>query len=209
MSSEVLIFDTETTDLEDPVLIEASGIYITGNPLKDEQKDYFTERYNPGKPITIEAMSKHHIIDSDLINCKPYTDFKLDPNVKYLIGHNIDFDWKVIGCPDVKRIDTLAISRYLWPDLQVHTLVGLIYFINDDKKKARELVKNAHSSLADCWMVLDLLKVIIKLNKDKIKNWEDLYQFSEKCRIPNVMPFGKYKGELISEIPNDYKIWLL
>jgi exodeoxyribonuclease X len=32
---------------------------------------------------------------------------------------------------------------------------------------------------------------------------------SEKARIPKVMPYGKHKGELISQMPADYKQWML
>ena len=32
---------------------------------------------------------------------------------------------------------------------------------------------------------------------------------SEKARVPTIMPYGKHKGELISQMPTDYKQWLL
>ncbi len=32
---------------------------------------------------------------------------------------------------------------------------------------------------------------------------------SEDARMPTVMSFGKHKGELIKDIPRDYKRWLL
>jgi exodeoxyribonuclease X len=32
---------------------------------------------------------------------------------------------------------------------------------------------------------------------------------SEKARIPTIMPFGKHKGEWISQVPSDYKQWML
>jgi len=42
-----------------------------------------------------------------------------------------------------------------------------------------------------------------------VKTAEDLYAESEKARIPTTMPFGKHKGMLLSDIPSDYKQWLL
>jgi hypothetical protein len=38
---------------------------------------------------------------------------------------------------------------------------------------------------------------------------EHLWEISERARIPTRMPFGKYKGTPIADIPNDYKRWLL
>jgi len=42
-----------------------------------------------------------------------------------------------------------------------------------------------------------------------VKTTEDLYCESEKARIPTTMPFGKHKGMSLTDIPNDYKQWLL
>jgi exodeoxyribonuclease X len=38
---------------------------------------------------------------------------------------------------------------------------------------------------------------------------EDLYTTSEAARIPSHMTFGKHKGVAITDIPRDYKTWLL
>ena len=205
--STVLIFDTETTDTVEPVLIEAAGIFISGSPL-GKQDNTFAQRYNPEKPISFGAMATHHILDEDLINCPKSAEFILDPQVKYLVGHNIDFDWKVIGKPDVKRIDTLAMARAIYPELDSHTLVALSYAICEPNKrpKLRETIKTAHSALTDVKLCLNILSHIITL-KD-LHTWPDIYAFSEESRIPKVMSFGKYKGVAISEVPQDYKEWL-
>jgi len=42
-----------------------------------------------------------------------------------------------------------------------------------------------------------------------IKTINDLYTESEKARIPITMPFGKHKGMLLTDLPSDYKQWLL
>jgi exodeoxyribonuclease X len=205
--SNVLIFDTETTDLIEPVLIETAGIYIDGNPF-DEQNKTFNQRYNPEKPISYGAMATHHIFDEELANCPKSSDFKLADNVKYLIGHNIDFDWKVIGCPNVRRIDTLAMSRAVYPELDSHGLIALSYALcdPDKKKQLRDILKNAHSALTDVKLCLGVLRNILK--KVDLHKWSDIYAFSEQARIPNVMLFGKHKGVAIKDLPKDYIVWL-
>ena len=40
-------------------------------------------------------------------------------------------------------------------------------------------------------------------------SFEALWEMSEKARIPTIMPFGKHKGESISQVPTDYKQWML
>jgi exodeoxyribonuclease X len=57
----------------------------------------FLQRYNPGKPISLGALATHHIIDEDLSGCPPHTDFRLPEGIEYLIGYNVDYDWRVIG----------------------------------------------------------------------------------------------------------------
>ena len=213
MSSEILIFDTETTNLDftkDPRIIEIGGIYIQGNPLKEEQKDIIYQRYNPLKEIFYESMAVHNIIDDDVKDCPPYTDFKFDENVKYLIGHNIDFDWEVIGKPNVKRIDTLALSRYVYPELETHKLAAVCYAITpkENRKFIQQICNTYHNALTDCYLALYLLKNILIKNKN-ILNWEQLYTLSQYSRIPKKITFGKYKGTLISELPLDYINWLL
>jgi len=42
-----------------------------------------------------------------------------------------------------------------------------------------------------------------------VRKVEDLYRESELARIPKVMPFGKHKGQLLTDVPSDYRDWLL
>ncbi len=206
--TQVLIFDTETTGITDPVLIEAAGIYIEGSPL-DKQENSFIQRYNPGKPISFGAMAIHNILEDDLINCPLSSEFKLDDRVKYLVGHNIDFDWSVIGKPNVKRIDTLVMAREVFPKLDSHSLPALSYALcePDRRKKLRETLKNTHNALVDVNLCLDILRKILTI-KNELHSWNAIWTFSEEARIPKTMSFGKYKGTLIKDIPDDYRDWL-
>jgi exodeoxyribonuclease X len=202
--SKSIIFDTEATGIKEPVLIEAAWLelesiepFTVANP--------FVQRYNPGKPITLGALATHHIMDEELVDCPPASSFRLPDDVSYIIGHNVDFDWEVIGKPEIKRICTLALARKLWPDLDSHTQSALLYYL--ERNSAREQLRNAHSALTDvgiCAVILD--HICQQLN---VKTVEDLYTESEKARIPTTMPFGKHKGLMLGDLPSDYKQWLL
>ena len=204
MSKKTIIFDTEATDLKKPVLIEAAWVeleslepYSITNP--------FEQRYNPGKPISLGALATHHIMDEELVDCPPAASFTLPSEVDYVIGHNVDFDWEVIGKPDIKRICTLALARKVWPDLDSHNQSALLYHL--ERATAREQLRNAHSALTDVGICAAILKHLCQ--QLGVKTIEALYAESEIARIPTTMPFGKHKGMLLADVPKDYKKWLL
>lgn len=199
---EAIIFDCETTGGEPLEIIELAAINLLGEPLVNR-------RYKPEGAITLGAMCTHNIIPSDLEGWEPSSKAAGDlPQAEYLIGHNVDYDWEACGKPPGKRICTLALSRRLWPSLDCHKLTALIYHIHRaDLQIARERVCNAHSAIDDCLMTNSLLVVL--MNGFAVKDMESLYQLSEDARVPDVMPFGKHKGLPMSEVPSDYKRWLL
>lgn len=201
---QIVIFDTEATDIKEPVLIEAAWLEVTSlTPLTIGET--FVQRYNPGKPISLGALATHHILDEELIDCPPASSFKLPDDVSYLIGHNVDFDWQVLGQPPIKRICTLALARKVWPHLDSHNQSALLYHL--DRQHAREQLRNAHSALADVGICAKILEAIC--TELRIDTAEALWIASEKARMPTHMPFGKHKGIPLNEVPMDYKSWLL
>lgn len=200
---KALIFDTETTDTTEPQVIEAAWIQPDGS-------GEYCERFRPSKEISLGAMATHHIVPSDLECCRPSSAFAL-PAVEYLIGHNVDFDWKAAGEPAVKRICTLAMSRWLFPNIDSHTQTAMMYHLFP-KEEARELCKNAHNALADvkvCRMLFDALTDEMESRGIPAGNLGEIWQASETARIPTIMAFGKHKGAKIEDVPRDYMRWYL
>jgi len=202
--TKTLIFDTETTGKNDPILIEAAWIEVLDIP-SFQLGASFCERFNPGKPIELGALATHHIYDEELVDCLPASSFALPPNCEYLIGHNIDYDWNVVNQPNLKRICTLALARKVWPNIDAYSQSALVYYL--DRKNAKTILKNAHSAEADVMICASILKQLCTTMK--VTSMEQLWTLSEEARIPSVMPFGKHKGELIADVPMDYKRWLL
>lgn len=200
-----IIFDTETTGTESPQIIEAAWLRLD-SPATLNVTEQLEQRYRPSQRITLGALATHHIYDEELVNCPAHTDFRLPADVQYIIGHNVDYDWKVAGQPNVKRICTLALSRSLYPDTDSHSQSAMIYLI--DRPNARSLLRAAHSALADVQNCRSLLAHLIGL-MGPVTDWEALWQLSEQARVPKVMTFGKHKGMAISDVPTDYKRWLL
>ena len=199
-----IIFDTEATGINEPVIIEAAWVAVDHlSPLT--LGETFHQRYQPGKAISLGALATHHIMDEELIDSPPASSFRLPDGLRYLIGHNVDFDWQAIGQPEVKRICTLALARKVWPEVDSHSQSALLYFLERDT--ARERLREAHSAVADigiCGTILDHL-----CRKLHIDSMEALWEASENARLPTHMTFGKHKGLPLSEVPKDYVRWLL
>lgn len=91
-----IVFDTESTGLTEPVLIEAAYIKVP-DPNCLTPMGSFRSQFNPGKRIELGAMATDHIMDEDLVNCPPASSFELPHGTQYIIGHNIVYDRKVLG----------------------------------------------------------------------------------------------------------------
>lgn len=210
---KVLIIDTETTGLTEPVEpVEIAWVRMSSETMGDldnalEIHESFEARYKPDGPISYGAMATHHITDEDLEGCAHPSTFSLPDGTSYLVGHNIDYDWRVIGQPDMPRICTLALSRRLWPDDLGHSLGAMMYRLLDPYG-AKELLQNAHSAYHDVLMTHILLRKILD-KMPKVRTWQRLWEASERARVPVHMPFGKHKGVPIQDLPDDYCDWLL
>ena len=201
---KTIIFDTETTGLEAPEVIEAAWLEV--NSLAPMTYGAcFEQRYRPSKPISIAALATHHILDEELVDCPTSSEFALPQDVDYLIGHNIDFDWTVIGTPDVRRICTLSLARAVWPSLESHSQGALLYHL--ERHTAKQRLQNAHAAAADIRICATILAHLCEALH--ISEIERLWERSEDARIPTHMPFGKHKGVPIAEVPKDYARWLL
>jgi exodeoxyribonuclease X len=202
------IFDSETTGLNEPQLVEAAWLR-----LRDDLTvaDEFLQRYKPSKPIELGALATSHILDEDLVDCPACSEFQMPTGTQYLIGHNVDYDWGVIGKPDIKRICTRALSKLLWPEADSHSQSAMIYL--HYRESAKHLLKDAHAALDDvknCRLLLvKILDALTEKMGRPVSSWDDLWEISEDARLPRLIGFGKYKGMAISDLPSDYTRWLL
>lgn len=215
MSFQSLILDTETHALNGfpieiayiPCQLDASGLTLQQDLTYDE---YFS--LDQGIDIHYASMAVHHILPQDLISKPHYQTFRLPKDTVYMIGHNIDYDVDAIArcgqdISHIKPICTLALSRSLWPNLDSHNLSALSYYLSQDQAATRELLKNAHNAKTDVLITAQLVTALLK--ELKVNSIETLFEASEQARLPQFMPFGKYKGTPLSDMPSDYVKWLL
>jgi exodeoxyribonuclease X len=202
---KAVVFDAESTGFNEGRIIEEAHCLVDiqeGRLVR--LTDITSELFDPEKPIEYGAMATHHLMPEDLEGSRPYSCFALPEETDYLIGHNIDYDWDLIGRPEVKRICTLALARSLWPDVS-HTQGALLYMLDPDL--ARSLAGKAHRAAVDVLVLTNILReIVVRLS---VKTIDELYQESEAARIPKVMTVGKHKGVAIKDLPRDYINWFL
>lgn len=217
----ILVLDTETTGREPPEVIEMA--YNVLDPENDWRFDHSNlYRFQPKQGSTTGALAVHHILDPELDLSAPSETAELPEGTDYIIGHNVDYDWKVLGQPDVKRICTLALSRWLWPLADAHTLGAMCYFLwpHADAKQMLTVPGNAgfglHSAQFDADLCTSIFHRILQELNERSSAGEQLpwtpfsiWEVSEKARIPTVMAFGKHKGMKIKDLPWGYKQWML
>jgi exodeoxyribonuclease X len=224
-----LILDTETTGLDDDrEIIEVAWIRpievgdLAGpsdqipRPVLPEIEApndgrCFERRYKPTRAIGFGAMAVHHILPAELEQCPPSSEFALPEGVEYIVGHNCDFDHQAIGSPaGIKRICTDAMARWIWQDCDSYSQSALLYRLLGPTPETRELLKGAHGAMTDVLNNARLLEEI--LSETGITSWQALWEYSEQCRVPRVLAFGKYKGTTLDElveIDGGYVDWLL
>ncbi|MBJ8476600.1 putative quorum-sensing-regulated virulence factor [Acinetobacter bereziniae] len=206
------IADTETNTLNGyPIEIAYVPCSFVDGVINVDGSKVFDEYYSCPHPISFGAMAVHHILESDIAEKPSYETFEAPTDCEYLIGHNIDYDIKVLqlGNPDFKpkAICTLALSRMAWANADAHNISALIYMITNGSEKARERIRNAHNAKTDILLTATILKKICE--KLAIRDMASLYQMSEIARIPKTIGFGKHKGSAIKDLPHDYINWLL
>jgi DNA polymerase III subunit epsilon len=196
-------YDTETTG------VKAGRDRIIEIAAYDpEENKSFSTFSNPQIPIPPEATAISGITDAMVAGAPPIEEalaafFVFCPPGTVLIAHNNDaFDRLFLEaecqrgglvCPHWHFIDTLKWSRKYRSDLPRHGLQYLreVYGIPPNQ---------AHRALDDCKVLHGIFTQMI----DDL-SWEAVLSLLFQNRE---MPFGKYAGRHLTEVPKDYRSWL-
>lgn len=201
-----IFYDTETTGLR------AKNDRVIELAAYDPELDKTFETFiHPGGPIPPEVTAIHGITDQMVKDAPSFADVALD-FMKFcegdvvLIAHNNDtFDVHFLRAeyersgfqmPEWKFLDSLKWARRYRPDLPSHKLQTLreLYGIAENR---------AHRALED---VKVLTKVFFSMIGDLTIS--QVYSLLNKPRALQHMPFGKYQGKPLKELPRDYLQWL-
>ncbi len=206
MPLRAIYFDTETTGVKSDKdrIIELAAF----DPLNEKT---FVSLIQPGIPIPIEATAIHNISNEMVQDAptfaevgKQFAEFCSGDVV--LIAHNNDaFDKLFLQAeylrhglilPEWKYLDTLKWARKYRPDLPRHSLQFLreVYgIVANQAHRALDDVKVLHQVFS--YMIGDL-------------NVETLMQLLSETKALSRMPFGKYQGKALTDVPKNYFEWL-
>jgi len=147
--------DTETTGLSSTTcrIIEIGAVKFSKNGILDK----YNTLINPCCPVPKEAQAINNITDAMLIDCpifeKIAPDFLSFTNNSILIAHNAGFDIKFINAelsrinfPSIKNnvVDTVKLSKNVFPNLPNHKLQTLANHFNFQVKNAHRAYDDAH-----------------------------------------------------------------
>ena len=206
-----IFLDTETTGTGPDDRLCQIAFKTAGGPVVDEL-------FNPGRPISIEAMAVHHITN-EMVAAKPpfkgspaYEALKslLEDEKGILVAHNAGFDLDMLrkeGLQTDRVICTYKLSRYLDSEgiIPQYNLQYLRYFLKLDIDAV------PHSALGDI-LVLEGLFNRIRARFDMDEEADAAAHMLKISSAPVLvarMPFGKHKGLKMDQVPRDYLNWLI
>lgn len=195
-----LVIDTETDQGRDPRPIQVATINVTTG---FEWMKYF----NSGRSISPIVIKVHGITDEDVAGLERFEleQFELP---EYLIGHNVRFDWRVIGSPSAKLICTVRLARVAFPEWSAYSQSKCIEQLLG-KGEAHAMTIAAHDALGDARMCYLLYQACCERLEISPTNFVAAHAISNKSIPVSKMPFGKHKGKPIKEVPISYVKWMI
>lgn len=205
----IVVLDTETAGLVPPE--PGAGVCDIAIASVDEdfQVHWKVESLiDPECTISPEAMGVHHITP-EMVWAQPtlgefmgHHRYPLE-NVDVIIGHKVDFDLRFLKpyLPDrYQVIDTLKLSRILWPEADSHKLQTLRYTFGLD-------AGSAHRAIGD---VITTISLARRIAEEVGTDARGLLQLMN-APLPQTtrIKFGKHRGEMLKDLPMTYVKWLV
>ena len=205
-----IFLDTETTD-------RGPADRLCQIAFKTEDGLTVNEFFNPGMPISIDAMAVHHITN-EMVQDKPsfrgsetwnqlQNLVKLDSNI--MVAHNAVFDVSMLkkeGIEPKNVVCTYKLARYFDKDgvIPRYSLQYLRYYLK------LNVDATAHSALGDILVLEELFRHIHTKAVEEFGDDADprIIEVSNQPVLFRRMPFGKHKGLKMEEVPADYLRWL-
>jgi len=175
------------------------------------------ELFNPGMPITIDAMTVHHITNEMVLDKPAFRDSDTWSKLRDLVNsdgyvmvaHNAPFDVGMLkkeGIAPKNVICTLKLAWYFYKDgvIPKYGLQYLRYYLK------LNVDATPHTALGDI-LALEALfnriyaKAVVELGDDAVSK---MIEVSKNPVLYRRMPFGKHKGLKMEEVPVDYLQWL-
>jgi DNA polymerase III epsilon subunit-like protein len=227
----LLIFDTETTGLDNAELIEFACVTKKTDELTLQEK---VLRMCPESPILPSSTIIHGITQEQANLWEPSE--KVIPEIYsflcsvetpiLFVAHNITYDVEILnssfqkylqrGFQPKQYIDTLKLAKHLIPNDKIggYKLDALFYYFFPNRLEELFEKRNTHSALTDCqitYEVLIELKKLFDLKVGKETCWLEVIDYSSQPfdLSDEIWKFGKHKGMKFRDTPKGYIKWCL
>jgi DNA polymerase III epsilon subunit-like protein len=194
------VLDFETTGLDPQVdkPVEVGLVYVEGGKIVESVEQLI----DPEVKIPPMASATHHLTKADVEGCPPFDHVRkvlgLD-EIGPLVAHNTRFDAAFLGHDPSTWIDTLRLSKHLWPDAECHKLQYLRFYLNLDVDDHGIM---PHRALGDALVTAALAQQIFSELED------DPYVLQEQPVRETICRFGnKYRNWYWRDVPDSYLQW--
>jgi len=206
----IYLFDVETTGLSgarDRICEIAALRWLPPSVRAEVPSLEWSTLVNPGIPIPAGARAVHGIGDDDVVDAPSVeqaiaTFNRFVPETALIVAHHIAFDRSFVDLGARRQACTLRIARRLWPQAPSHKNAELAAWLGVDISAYRR-----HRALADVSMTAAIFdRIVARLTEldgvppsaDRIATW------CEDAPTVTVLPFGKYRGVALRDVPLDY-----
>jgi len=212
MKKSILFLDTECTGLDEEDRLIQVAYKILG------QNHCVNRYFKPPLPIKYEAMAVHHITNERVESSPAFIGSGDDVQIQtmldqaVMVAHNAPFDIAMLQKEGIRvgeYIDTYKVLKFLLDEPSYK----LQYFRYRFGIKFKDEVA-AHEAEGDVMVLEQVFNWLTftmtasgKATIDEVV--EDMIRITKEPLLLRRIEFGKYRGQLFSEVPKDYLSWCL
>ncbi|MDR6954188.1 exodeoxyribonuclease X [Ancylobacter sp. 3268] len=211
---KIRVVDFETTGMvgkDEPVGIVEAGWtdVLLGGSMPHITRPSFL-MVNPGIPVMPEARAAHHLTDDEIAGgVSPedahaflYTGMELGD---VFAAHHAKFDRALFSGDPFPWICTMVCAKHLWPDMPSYGNQALRYRLGIDKGFVwPELAMPPHRAGPDTYVTAHILGRMLSTTPAA-----RLVELTTTPVLLKTVPFGKYEGQLWSDMDRGYLEWVV
>lgn len=163
---------------------------------------------NPGRPIPLEAMSVHHIMDEDVAGA-PSPDavahVLADHQPDHYWAHNADFERQFWSSGRI--LCSYKVALRFWPEAPKHNNSFLRYFLR--LPVDRSLCEPVHRAGPDSYVTAHLVARILAEASERGVDLATMERWSNGPALLPRCPIGKHRGKPWPEVPTSFLNWMV
>lgn len=202
----IRVIDFETTGLPpDAAVCEAGWTDLIVHGQAADIRPTVARLAHPGRAIPAEVSKIHGITDAMVVGCpSPGLVFReMMEGVDVFCAHNCEFEQNFFQGGGKPFVCTYKVALVHLPDAPSHKNGALPNYLGLELDPS--LCEPAHRAGPDTYVTAHILAALI----DRGLSVEEMIEITRKPRQISRMPFGKHKGEAISDLPDRYLSWCI